>query len=152
MSTSAFCAMSSAYRRADCTASEPSSSTRSSTLRPRSPPAAFTCSAQSSSPLWYSPARLACAPDCDTTAPTTTGWACASAAAATRAAAVQSLVIKLVVDGVAPHRDEHRALEGHEDRAVRLLAGGAHRDDAVVRPRLRRALGEHLGLGVDGVA
>src|SRR5258707_6691551 len=53
---------------------------------------------------------------------------------------------------MAAHRDERRPLEGHEHRAVGLLSGGAHGDDAMVRPRRRFALADHLGLGVDRVA
>src|SRR3954465_9559261 len=62
------------------------------------------------------------------------------------------IVVQLVVDGVAAHRDERGALEGHEHRAVGLLSGGAHGDDAVVRTRCRCALADHLRLGVDRIA
>ncbi len=45
-----------------------------------------------------------------------------------------------------------RALEGHEHGAVRLEAARAHGDEALAGPALRRALGEHLAVGVDRVA
>src|SRR5260370_1277753 len=46
-----------------------------------------------------------------------------------------TLVIRLVVDGVAALGHQDLPLEGHEHRAVRLLADGAHGDDALGRPR-----------------
>src|SRR5262245_20219068 len=85
------------------------------------------------------------------TAPTTMGvWENAFALPTTHKK--KNLVIQFVIDGVALHRDQARALESHEHRPVRLLPRGAHRDDAVVRPRAGLALADDLGLGVDGVA
>src|SRR5262249_1471200 len=121
---------------------------RSSTGRPSRPPAALTCASQSWRPFAYPAARSACPPDCDTTAPTTIGLACPNAANASAA----RLIVQLVVNRMAAHRDERGALEGHEYGAIRLLAGGAHRDDAVVRARVGFALADHFRLGVDRVA
>src|SRR5919197_667703 len=143
--------ISSAYASPARTASEPSSLNRSSTRRPSRPPAALISSCQRTKPFRYSPAGAACAPDSDTTAPMVIAES--SAAAWTVAAASSSaLIIQPVIDGVAAHRNERRALEGHEHRTVGLLAGGAHRDDAVVRTGSGFALADHFGLGVDRVA
>src|SRR5262245_63897063 len=53
---------------------------------------------------------------------------------------------------VAPLHDEHGALEFADDLAALVLADGADRDDALVRPRLRGALLEHHRLGVERIA
>src|SRR5829696_8320533 len=129
-------------------ASEPSSLMRSSTRRPRRPPTALISSCQKRRPWPYPAAAEACAPVCETTAPTmaTPSWAVAVDSAATKAAAKsRALVIQAVIDGVAAHRDQCRALESHEHRTVGLLAGGAHGDDAVVGTRARFALADDLG-------
>src|SRR6266850_7502013 len=143
--------MSSAYAAPARAASEPSSFSRSSMRWPMSPPAAFASSAHRTRPLRYSAAAAACEPVSEMTAPTTSApsWAATAEASARPTSA---LVVQPVIDRVAAHRDERRALEGHEDDAVGLLAGGAHGDDAVVRPRLGFALGDDFRFGIDGVA
>src|SRR3982750_3370600 len=116
ISTCAPPSMSSAYAGPARTASDPSSFRRSPTRRPRSPPAALVSSCQRRRPWRYSAAAPACAPLSDTTAPTTI----ASCAVATprHAQRTTKLVIQPVIDGMAAHGNEARALESHEHRAV----------------------------------
>src|SRR2546425_2604245 len=119
--------------------------------RPSRPPAAFASSTHRSRPLRYSAAAAACEPVSEITAPTTSAlsWAAALERAAAKTSA---LVIQPVIDRMAAHRDQRRALEGHEHRAVRLFSRSAHGHDAMMRARFRLALADHLGLGVDRVA
>src|SRR5260221_1387699 len=87
-----------------------------------------------------------------TTAPTTTAGFSALPNEVQRRRAKSALVIKLVVHGMAAHRDQAGTVEGHEHGPIRLFPGGAHGDDAVVRARCGGALGDHLGLGINRVA
>ena len=58
----------------------------------------------------------------------------------------------LILHPVPLFRHEHRAFVADENRAVGLAAGGAHRNDALGRARLRLALRQDLALSVDRVA